>query len=197
MKEIILWSIVWFTAWAILNVYFRWSWEKLKSKKYIPRGLYFLICYFAMFILFKELVRPYLIPLTIGFLVSNFSGLFFGFDRKFYFKFSKDRYYLLFHSFNILFQQISILIAILIVKKLIGINYRDIHFGLFFVSIHFPLAFLPWAKLKYYLLAGCFIGGWLFSYLNLNFQYGITLSFLIHYFVYVWQIHYLKDEEKI
>jgi hypothetical protein len=84
-----------------------------------------------------------------------------------------------------------------LLKKFLGNQYSDVIFGLFFVGIHFPLAFLPWAKLKYWILASCFFGGWLFSYLNFNFYYGIVYSFLIHYLLYIFEMYFLKDEEKI
>lgn len=184
-----------------LNIYFRWKWEILKSKKFIPRGLFFLISflliYYVFYYVFHSLLVNYLYKILIGLSITNAIGLFLTFDKNYYKDFVKDRFFILFQTFNILFQQSSILVAMLLLKKILGSGYSDMHFGLFFMGIHFPLAFLPWAKLKYWILASCFFGGWLFSYLNFNFYYGIVYSFLIHYFLYVLEIYFLKDEEKI
>lgn len=197
MKDLIVWTGLWFFVWGILNIYFRWKWEKYKSKKFVPRGLFFLISFFIAYYAFHSITIIYIYKILTGLVIANFVGLFLSFDKKYYKNFTKDRFFILFQTFNILYQQISILIAMILLKKYLGNQYSDIIFGLFFVGIHFPLAFLPWAKLKYLILASCFFGGWLFSYLNFNFYYGIVYSFLIHYFLYILEMYFLKDEEKI
>ncbi len=197
MKEIITWIIIWFFAWGVFNINLRWNWEKLGSKRYIPRGMYFIFFCVSIYFYYKNILSPYIPALSLGFVISTFIGLVLGFNKNFYNSFSRDRYFLLVQPLNILYQQASAIVLMLLFKKYLGQQYSDIYFGTLFVAIHFPLAFLPWSKLKYYLLAGCFFGGWLFSYLNFNFEYGVTLSFLTHYAIYVWQIYYLKDERKI
>ncbi len=197
MKDLIIWIILWFLVWGIFNVKIRWSIEKYKSKKFVWWGLYFAISFIITYFWFNILAKTYINQLIMGFIITNSLGMLLSFDRKYYESFRKDRFFILFMSFNILYQQTAILIVMLLLKNLIGNAYSNLIFGLFFIGIHFPLAFLPWSKLKYWILGGCFFGGWLFSYLNLNFYYGVVFSFLIHYLFYAWQIHYLKDEEKI
>lgn len=197
MKDLIVWIGLWFFVWGILNIYFRWKWEKYNSKKFVLRGLFFLISFFAVYYVFHFITIIYIYKIMTGLVIANFIGLFLSFDKDYYRNFTKDRFFILFQTFNILFQQASILIAMVLLKRFLGNQYSDIIFGLFFIGIHFPLAFLPWVKLKYWILASCFFGGWLFSYLNFNFHYGIVYSFLIHYLLYVLEIYFLKDEEKI
>lgn len=197
MKELVIWSALWFGVWLVLNIYFRWKWEKLNSNKFVPRGLFFLTAFVIMFYVFQNLIEPFLKPLLIGFVISNVIGLIMTLKPKLHKRFSKDRFFLLFQSFNILFQQTSILVAILIFSNMFKTEYKSIYFGVFFIAIHFPLIFLPWAKLKYWILASCFFGGWIFSFLNLNYTNGLIVSFLIHYLLYVFEIFYLKDERKI
>jgi len=197
MKDFILWSIIWFGIWGILNIYFKWKWEKLKSNKYIPRGLFFLLSYAITYYFFSNRLYVFSGYLLFSLLITNIIGIFLSFNKNYFSSFFKDRFFILFQTFNILFQQASILVLMLLLKDYLGKSYKDIYFGIIFFAIHTPLLLLPWAKLKYYLLIGCFFGGWLFSFLNFNFQYGIVYSFLIHYFVYVWEMYYLKDESKI
>lgn len=197
MNDLIVWIILWFLVWGSFNIYFRWKSEELKSKKFIPRGLFFLISFLIVYYVYHPLITTYLSRMLVGLLITNLIGLFLTFDKSYYKSFVKDRFFILFQTFNILFQQTSILVAMLLLKNFIGAEYKDVVFGIFFMGIHFPLAFLPWAKLKYYILASCFFGGWLFSYLNFSYTNGIVFSFLIHYLLYVLEIYYLKDEEKI
>jgi hypothetical protein len=197
MKDLIVWIGLWFFVWGIFNAYLRWKWDAYKTKKYLPRGLFFLLAFLAIYYQFHLIISEYMVRLVLSFLLLNTIGLLLSLNRKYYQKFSKDRFYILFQSFNIFYQQTSILIAILLLKKFVGDSFSDIHFGLFFLIIHSPLAFFPWIKLKYWVLTGCFLGGYLFSYLNLSFYYGIIISSLIHYVFYAWEIYYLKDEEKI
>ncbi|MFZ3301548.1 MAG: hypothetical protein WA152_02435 [Microgenomates group bacterium] len=197
MKDIIIWVGLWYLVWGIYNVYFRWSWEKLKSKKYIPRGLYFLFSFFIIFIVFKDILFFYSDSLVLSLLATNLIGLILNYDRKYYKKFNKDRLFILFQSFNILYQQASIVVAIYLIKSLLANGYSDLYFGLFFGIIHLPLLFMPWIKLKYILVAGCFVIGTVFSYLILNYKFGLPTAFIIHYLYYAWEIYYLKDEEKI
>lgn len=197
MKDLIIWVIVWYLVWGIYNIYFRWSWEKFSSDKYLPRGLYFLLSFLIVFYVYKDIVLFHLLPLIVAFIVLNLIGLLLSFNKNYYKKFNKDRFFILFQSFNILYQQTSVVIALFLLKRLLVNNYSDLYFGLFFGTVHLPLLLLPWIKIKYPIVFGCFIIGYIFSFLIQNFNYGIILSSLLHYLFYAWQIHYLKDEEKI
>lgn len=197
MKDLIIWIVIWYIVWGTYNIYFRWSWEKFKVNKYIPRGLYFLLAFLIVFFIFKDITIFYTKGLLLSFLLLNIIGLILSFNKNYYKKFNKDRLFVLFQSFNILYQQTSVVVALFLIKRLLVNDYSDLYFGLFFGAVHLPLIFLPWIKIKYPVVFGCFIVGYIFSYLIQNYSYGITISSLLHYLFYVWQIHYLKDEEKI
>jgi hypothetical protein len=197
MKEILIWVAVWYLIWGIYNAYLRWVWEGLRDLKYVPRGIYFFIAFIVIFVIYYNNLYVYSGLLFISLILTNVLGLLLSTTKVYYDNFKKDRFFILFQSFNILYQQTSLIALMLILKKYLGENYKDIYFGVTFFLIHTPLLFLPWAKLKYYIVIGCFFGGWLFSYLNFNYVYGLIYSFLIHYLVYVWEMYYLKDEEKI
>lgn len=196
MKDILYWILIWYLVWGIYNFYFRWAWEKFKSKKFIPRGLFFLASFFIVYYFFKNLLNPFMLHLTISFIVMNLIGLTLSLNKTYYHNFSKDRLFILFQSFNIIYQQASVVVGLVLIKSLVT-SYSDIYFGIFFGIVHLPLLFFKWVRLKYQVLVACFVIGCVFSFLINNFQYGVLISSLLHYLFYAWQIHYLKDEEKI
>lgn len=196
MKDLAIWVAIWYLVWGFYNVNLRWSLEKFKRNKYIPRGLYFLASFIVIYFTYKNAVSQYIFQLIYVFIISNIIGLILTFNKKYNSKFKKDKLFTLFQSFNILYQQASILALIMILRNYYP-SYSDLYFGIFFGAIHAPLIFLPWVKLKYIIVLGCFVIGTLFSYLILNYKFGLSAAFLIHYAYYAWEIYYLKDEEKI
>ncbi len=196
MKDIIVWVTIWYLIWGFYNIKLRWSLEKFKKDKYIPRGLYFLTSFIVIYYIYKNFISEHILQLIYIFVVTNIIGLILTFNKNYSSKFKKDKLFTLFQSFNILYQQASILALIILIRNFYP-NYNDLYLGIFFGVIHLPLIFLPWAKLKYIIVLGCFVIGTLFSYLITNYKFGLSISFLIHYIYYAWEIYYLKDEEKI
>jgi hypothetical protein len=92
MSSIVVWIILWFFVWGILNIYFRWKWEKYQSKKYVPRGLFFLISFLITYYLFNSIVSVYIDRLLIGLLITNLVGLSLSFNKSYYRNFIKDRF---------------------------------------------------------------------------------------------------------
>ena len=197
MKEVYLWFIIWFSVWGLFNIKVRWILEKFHSRKYTGRGLFFLFAFIITSFYFDTHVTKYLPQLLVGTLLANILGIFFAFFKNYYKKFAKDRFFLLFQTFNILFQQTMVVIAISILKIIFGQEYKDYYFGIWFFMAHLPVLFVPWAKLRYQYVIYALIGGIVFSYLINNISNGLIITFLTHFCIYIWVISYLKDEEKI
>jgi len=172
--------------------------DVFESRKLLTNSTFFFIFAFLVnFFVFKNILIPYLWVLILGFLVSSSIGLIFS-NVKFLYKYIKSgRFFLLFHPFNILFQQSSVVIGIILLENYLHNSYQNYYFGVAFMILHFPVVFFKWAKLRWFYLAGTLLGGTLFSYLILNFSFGATLTYLIHYLIYVGIIYYLKDQNKI
>jgi len=197
MKDLIVWITIWYFVWGTFNIKLRWSLEQFKSKKYVGRGLFFLFAFLIIYFLYNRFLITYSAQLLISVIIANMIGVYLGFKNSFFKKFTKDRYFLLFQTFNILFQQSMVIASIYLIKNIFGDNYTHFHYGLWFFLVHLPVLFLPCARLRILYLIYSLFGGVIFSYTIANYQYGLIINFLFHYCVYIWTIYYIKDEEKI
>lgn len=196
MSALIIWVVIWWIVWISWNLIRKFL-EQLQSKKYIYWGLFFLPFSILIYLYYQQYLHSYLYQLLIATVSVNFLGMFLGTDKVFYTSIRKDRFFLLFQTFCILFQQIMVVSGILLLKLYFGDEYQDYYFGIWFFVMHSPIVFAKWAKLRYLYLTLSLLGGIAFSYLINNVKYGLILSFLLHYLLYVWTIYYLKDERKI
>lgn len=196
MNQLIIWLIVWVSVWAAWNLFFRQLFRG-RNKQYIISGVFFLASFVAVLLLFNTYLQPFLPGLILGFLITTFIGLLSSDIKTLLTKIKSGKYFLLFHPFNILFQQAMILTAVKILNVYFGKGYHDYFFGILFMLIHVPVIFIKRAKLRYYFVALSVLGGMLFSYLIRNYTYGLTLSYLVHYFLYILFIYYLRDQNKI
>lgn len=197
MKEIEIWILVWFLIWGIFNGFFKWFSDRFSYKKFIPRGFFFLISFVVIYFKYESKLLPHITDLVIGFVAANIIGSILSVNKNFYKEFVKDRFFILFQSFNILFQQAMILVAFGILRNYLGHLYSHYFFGLFFLIIHLPIIFFRKMKLRYLILLYCLLGGITFSYLYTNYAMGIVYSFLIHFSLYIWMIYYVEDEKKL
>lgn len=197
MEEVAIWILIWFLVFGVWNGFFKWFLERLSYKKFIPRGLYFLLSFAIVYYKYENLIILHLSQLIIGFLIANFVGTLLSLNRNFYREFVKSRFFILFQSFNILFQQAMIISSIVILKNYLGIQYSHYFYGLFFTIVHLPILFFRKFKLRYLILIYCIFGGFMFSYLILNHPLGIILSFLLHFSLYIWMIYFLEDDRKM
>lgn len=197
MKDLVIWIVIWYSVWGTFNAKLRWSLEQFKSRKYIGRGLFFLFSFLGIYFLYNNILVHNSTQLLVAVVTANIIGLYFGFNQKFFKKFSKDRYFLLFQTFNILFQQAMVIVSMNIIQRLFGSSYTHYHYGTWFFLVHLPVLLLPWAKLRVLYTLYSLFAGTIFSYTISNFQYGLVVNFLFHYCVYIWTIYYIKDEEKI
>jgi hypothetical protein len=196
-SPLFIWFAVWIGVWTIFNTIVRWPTESFKSKKYFLRAIFFIVISTVLFLKINGLLIPYKPQLFTGFLVSIIIGTFLSHDRKYYKKFTKDKYFLVLASFNLFFQQIMVVWGILILLGVYGNTYRDYLFGIMFFTAHILLIFAKWSIYRYQMLLLTFFGGILFSFLVRNFTWGIIASFLIHFFVYIFWLYKTGDEEKI
>ena len=197
MRDLIIWVITWYLIWGSFNYKVRWSLEQFRGKKYIGRGLFFLLSFVFVYFTFNKYTNSFAVQLVLATILANVVGLYLGFTKSFYNKFKKDRYFLAFQSFNVLFQQTMVVVAISMLQSFFGQDYKDYCFGIMFFVVHLPILFLPWAKLKGLYAIYSLFGGFIFSYLINNYQLGLVITFTLHYAMYVWSIYYIKDEEKI
>jgi hypothetical protein len=195
--DLTFWFLIWFAIWGVFNLFVRWPLEKFKSFKFAYRGVFFLLLFALIQFVFEGYLKPFHFQILISVLLVNAFGILVGFEKIFYKNFKKDRFFLLFQTFNILLQQAMVVVALGIITDTYGESYRDLRLGLIFLVAHFPIVLLPWAKMKYYLFASTFFAGMLFSYLIRTNTFGLVISFTIHFCLYIYLINKLKDERKI
>ena len=199
MGYFLLWILTWSVIWLVFNVYFKWRFYKLKTLGYIEFAIFFSINFAIIFLLFNKFLVGSIYQLLLGLIITNVIGIVFGSVVPLYKKIKRGRYFLVFHSFDILMQQSMIVAGVLILKNSLGQNYSDFFFGGLFLLAHFPIIFLKWLKpeVRYLYLILTFLGGALFSHLIVNTTLGVTISFLAHFLIYVVLIEFIKDERKI
>jgi hypothetical protein len=197
MKDLIVWMIIWYGTWIFFNTFLRWWTEKFKSKKFVPRSIFFSIITFALFIIYYPYLNKYLPQLIIGSVLSFLIGHLLHHIKIYYKGFKKDRLFIENQAFNVLFQQTMVVLGIQFLLKYLGGNYSDYHFGILFLIGHSLIIFASWSTLRYLVFPITFIGGLLFSYLAQNFEYGVVFNLLIHQFIYIIWLYNIKDEEKI
>lgn len=195
---IIFWFVIWFLIWTVFNVRFNWKKAKTKNDKYYVTSGFFFICSAIVFLTFRSFFAGNGIYLAAGFIFSVFIGIFFSDYHPYYKHIKNGRYFLIALAFDILMQQILIVVGLKFLTQYFGVDYKNFYFGIMLVLGHLPVVFLKWAKLRYLYLVLTFFGGTLFSYLiNRYLGIGITASILIHYTLYVPIFYYLRDERKI
>ncbi len=197
MTYLFLWIIDWVIVWYIVNLPLKRINLTGGFRGYIIGSFYFLSATLISFRIFKNYLPdsskyflPLLITIIIGILLSR--------TPIFYRNIKKGRYFLIFHPFNILYQQVMVVAGFSILTSIFKLQYNDFFYGLFFFIIHSPIIFIKQSKLRYYYLFFALFGGTLFSILLRDLpNTGYIYTFLIHSFAYILVVYYLKDETKI
>lgn len=192
-----MWTILWIVVWSVFNLKIRWFLDKFNDERYIGRGVFFLISFFLTYILYSNLITSYIPQLLLAVILVNFIGVVLSLTPKFYAKFKKDRFFILFQTFNVLFQQTMVLVSILLLKNHLGYNYNNFYYGIWFFVMHIPILFAKWSRLRYLFLIYSLFGGLIFSFLFNSLSFGIIICFLIHFIVYIWSIYYIKTDKQI
>ena len=146
MKEIAVWILIWFFVWGIFNGFFRWFTQRFSYRRFVTHGFFFLLSFIVVYFKYERLLLPHIPDLIIGFVVANLIGSILSLNKNFYQTFVKDRFFLIFQSFNILFQQAMIIVSLSLLKNFIGSGYTDYIYGLFFVIVHLPIIFFKKRK---------------------------------------------------
>src|SRR3989344_1368461 len=149
MKDLAIWIAIWIGVWGFYNLSLRWFTEIYGYRKFVPRGLFFLISFLVTYFIFQQRLTQYLPQLIVAFAISNYVGLIISINEKLHKQFTKDRFFMLFQTFDILFQQTSILILIQILDSNIKQGYADIYLGMFFFVIHSPILLFRWVKYRF------------------------------------------------
>lgn len=197
MKEIFFAIFLWFLTWGFFNVYYKWRFISKSYFGYLTTSGYFLISFFVTLLIYKNILQFQLFNLIISFVLCSLIG--FAFLKSNYLKnmINNGKGFLLFHVFNILYQQAMVVVFISLMKNYYTNDYKDYYFGILFMLLHIPVIFLKWAKLRYLYLLLTLISGFIFSYLINTNSFGSGLSYLIHYVAYIFIILILKDKNKI
>lgn len=196
MRPVLQWLIIWYSIWILFNLGFRWRIDKFKNK-FVFRGLFFLSGTIAVYLIYLINTRNYLGQLFLGFSIIYLVGKIFGNLKIYYSGFPKDRRFLEFQSFNVIFQQTITLSGIMLLQEYFGESFSHLHSGILYLCAHGLIIFAGWSTFRFFVLPLSFIGGAIFSYLALNFTYGVTINILLHQLVYVVWLYIVKDERKI
>ena len=199
--EILLWAVLWLIGFGIF-FYLNKKGITYTSFYFATAG-YFLITTLLLILPFKNLLLPVLQGFTLTPLVLL--GLAFIVEILVYFlahKFLKkpvrfirehpsqyflkmDYRYLFSKSFEILFQQMLIILFVLILNEYSFRLFQImILFSIFFSLIHLPL--LKMARKSFGLLyvVSSFLSGFIFPPLILTVHYGFVYSYMIHWIFY-------------
>ncbi len=126
MKDIIIWVCIWYTIWGLSNILLKGGWVKNKQNNSLFKGLFFIFAFLFIFYFFKDNLIFHLEKLVASFIIINIIGLVLSFNKKYFKNFDKDRLFILFQSFNILYQQSSVVVVFFLIKQLIGNSYIDL-----------------------------------------------------------------------
>ena len=193
--EIILWIVFYLVVWSLFNSYFKWKIFKSGKWKCILFITFFLVSSILFDILFYKNLAISIYTLICAMLISTLIGIFFSIFPPFYKHITNGRSFLLWMPSDIFLQQAMIITAISILRGYFGTGYSDLYFGLFFITIHLPILFFKWVKLRYLVVAFTFVLGFIFSYLIRSFgETGVLIAFLLHFCMYIPVFYYLRDE---
>lgn len=186
--NLIIWLFLWFSTWILYNLLFK-KWLKANKNLTLYRATYFIIPTLISISTFRGFITPKLIYLFLGFLLTSFLGLLIH-QYKFLNRNIETRISFLYSlPFNLMFQQVMFVSAIYIVQDI------NIYVGLLGVIAHLPIILLKWVKLKYLYLLLIFVGCTSFYSIVRNINYGVVISFLVHYSAYLGFLIYLKNDE--
>lgn len=197
MKEIVYLVLLWFITWGFFNIYYKWKIITKSLFGYVSTSAYFLINFLIIFVIYKKSLLPFTLDLVVALLIATTIAFLLLSTSFFRSKIENGKYFLIFHVFNILYQQGMVVLLINQLSRYFGSNYKDYYFAVTFMLLHTPVVFLRWAKLRYYYLLLTYISGYLFSFFINNIQFGAGLSYLAHYIAYIFIILILKDKNKI
>lgn len=194
--ELLKWFFIWFLFWGSFNGFVRWQFEKQKRLIYILNWFFYAIIAVPLYFIFdnplfniNQFLYGYLFCITIGAILDHLPQ----YNKRII----KGKNFLEFHSSNLLLQQIFIVSGIFILSNYLGLEYKNFHFGVMFTLGHIPIILLKWVKLKYLYLLWTLVAGTLFSYLIINYEFGIFISTAIHCLSYTFLLYYLKNADKI
>lgn len=207
LKNIIIWIFLWTIPWLL----FYWFLNK-HHINYIHHfwitSCFFLGIAILIFLLFQNNFKPFIVNfinfpfyLLIVFYILAFSiyflsGKFFtrsiaywkGQSTTFAFAMLMDYRYLIAKSFEILFQQISIilLISFLLEAKLNLLQLIVIFIAIFGMS-HIPAALVKKNNIRWYVLftLASFLSGIIFPLLIIKIHYGFVYSYIMHWSFYI------------
>ncbi len=177
-----------FISWRLYHGHLSAFFSSLPAK---VMPIYFLIFFFVL------LVSIYFFSHRIfdkTLLASQFNRKIFAATMDYRFLFAK--------SFDILFQQISFLILVLLLKDVVvGTGTIVIFSGLIFGIVHLPLLILRHHVLVPYFVIASFFAGIIFSFLIVTLPYGFIYAYCLHWSFYIgvgiyYNMHILKKRKK-
>ena len=194
--QLALWLIIWSVTWYFFNSKIKWRASR-EQKMYINNFIYFIIAALLTFTVYSQIIASVLAKITFAFILTVTLGYYLSTASLYRKRIKKGKYFLVSVVSDILFQQMMVYVAIILLLDLYSNSYTNYYFGFFFTIVHLPVIFLKWVKLRYFYLMLTFLGGTLFSYLIINFSFGIFYTFLIHYLIYLTILYFLQDDTKI
>jgi hypothetical protein len=197
----LIWIVFWFVGWGVLMIIFKKRSDYIKN--FIFVSVYYLVVSFIIIFSFRNIfgeiynkmtIFPLVILLVffiINFLEFFFSNRFLTKPIKFIEKFSEvtflrmDYRYLISKSFDILFQQLLIIVLILIMYKSgMGIILITVIFSFLFGFGHVPIIKIHKTFFGYFYLAASLFSSFLFPYLIIHFKYGFIYTYIAHWLFY-------------
>lgn len=169
--------LYWFVIWGIFNLVLRERNYGYSSGSRVT-AIFFLISALipTVFLYQNYFYQISLVWLSTIISLSIFLILYRTFPHKLWYKSMQVK------SLDVCFQQI--IIFALIQSFSTQLTTGAVAFGIFFGLIHIPIV-LSKVKRKYLYLFSSFIGGFVFYFLIINYDFGVVLSYIVHVIYYV------------
>ncbi len=150
--------------------------KKLRDCSYLGKLLLFIVVSNLIFLILPNLLYDFF-PLTAG--TKDLLA-----TTEFYFPLF-ELHITTVKIFDIIFQQVLIFALVMELKKFFESKRQIVYwFTISFLIIHLPLVFIfGWYSLIF--IVPSLFAGILFSYLILNYQYGLLYSFIVHQIFYL------------
>jgi len=200
-QYLLIWILFWLVGWSgIFILPKRWS-DYIKN--YIIISIYFFAVSILILYIFHDIIQPIFNSITIfpfvilvlffliNFLSYYFSNNFLKRPVELLGKYSGvdflklDYRYLLSKSFEILYQQVLIIVLVLILHGFeISLIYITIIFAVMFGFGHIPALRLHKDIFGLIIFLAALSSSFLFPYLILNFKYGFIYTYIAHWLFY-------------
>lgn len=177
--ELAIWTTYWYLAWYIFNLRLKPLGITYTNRPFKVIAYFFGLTIPALVVIWfiNNTVLYSFIALIVVLVVNTLAIRIQNSDES-----TPTIRFVLAKAFEVLFQQsmFYLLLAVMIRLSAASFSQAGLYAAAFFGLTHLPLLFLKQIKLRYVYIAASFIGGLVFSYIQLRLEIGVIFTFIIH-----------------